>query len=98
MKIQFDPDRESHENMELIAKIIQAKAIDKNYEGCDLVVKTIKEAILKLEKKLGRLIPLEDLEEEAGQYYDIEEVSNAINAMKRNGDIFEPRKGFIKRV
>lgn len=60
---------------------------------------TIKEIINELENKLGKTIPLEDIIKEAEDKNlsesDVEEV---IQRLKRAGDIFEPRRGFISKI
>ncbi len=59
----------------------------------------IKEIINELENKLGKTIPLEDImkqaEEKGLSESDVEEV---IQRLKRAGDLFEPRRGFISRI
>jgi len=62
-------------------------------------ITTVKEIIKELEGKLGKTIPLEDVIEDAKQKNlkagDVEEI---IQKLKRSGDIFEPRRGFISRI
>ncbi|MBN2111511.1 minichromosome maintenance protein MCM [Candidatus Woesearchaeota archaeon] len=59
----------------------------------------LKEIINELENKLGKTIPLEDIikdaEEKGLSEADVEEV---IQRLKRAGDIFEPRRGFISKI
>jgi replicative DNA helicase Mcm len=59
----------------------------------------LKEIINELENKLGKTIPLEDIIKEAEEKglseADVEEV---IQRLKRAGDIFEPRRGFISKI
>ncbi len=59
----------------------------------------IKEIINELENKLGKTIPLEDIikmaEEKNLSEADVEEV---IQRLKRAGDLFEPRRGFIGKI
>ena len=59
----------------------------------------IKEIINDLEDKLGKTIPLEDLEEiakEKGMNED--EITDSIEKLKRSGDIYEPKRGFIQKI
>lgn len=59
----------------------------------------IKEMIAELEEQIGKTIPIEDLVEEArGKGVDKEEVEDVIEKLKRQGDIFEPKRGFIQRI
>lgn len=59
----------------------------------------VKEIINELENKLGKTIPLEDImklaEEKRLSEADVEE---AIQRLKRAGDLFEPRRGFISKI
>ncbi len=60
---------------------------------------TIKEIIVELENKLGKTIPVEDVIKTASEKgmgeSDVEEI---IQKLKKAGDIFEPRHGFISRI
>ncbi|MEM4264047.1 MAG: minichromosome maintenance protein MCM, partial [Candidatus Woesearchaeota archaeon] len=59
----------------------------------------IKEIIAELENKLGKTIPLEDVVRDATQKGMTDsEVEELIQKLKRSGDIFEPRHGFISRI
>jgi len=58
----------------------------------------IRETLSQLETKLGKLIPMEELEKAvAGKLTDIE-LEDAINQLSKSGDIFKPKKGFIQRI
>lgn len=60
---------------------------------------TVKEAIASLEEKLGKTIPIEELIKESQEKgVDADKVEEIIEKLKRAGDIFEPRKGFIQRL
>lgn len=60
---------------------------------------TIKEIINELENKIGKTIPLEDIEEIAKEKGLAEgEISEVIDKLKRSGDIFEPKRGFIQKI
>jgi len=62
-------------------------------------ISTIKEIIAELEGKIGKTIPLDDIIEQAKQRnIDEDDVEEAIQKLKRAGDIFEPRRGFISRI
>lgn len=59
----------------------------------------IKEIITDLENKLGKTIPLEDVVGAATDRGISEaEVEEMIQKLKRSGDIFEPRRGFISKL
>ncbi|MFH1840410.1 MAG: minichromosome maintenance protein MCM [Nanoarchaeota archaeon] len=60
---------------------------------------SIKEIIYDLEKRGMKSIPLEDISAEAAERgIDEEKVEEAIERMKREGLIFEPKRGFIQRI
>ena len=65
-------------------------------------IKFIKKVIQELEEELGDLVPFDDIIKRALdskqltiREYEIEEI---IETLKREGDYFAPRTGFIKRV
>ena len=59
----------------------------------------IKEIITDLENKLGKTIPLEDVVQAASEKgMSDAEVEEMIQKLKRSGDIFEPRRGFISKL
>lgn len=59
----------------------------------------VREIIADLEIKLGKAIPIDDIVREAAERgikdADVEE---SIEKLKRSGDIFEPRRGFLQRL
>ena len=59
----------------------------------------IKDIINELENKIGKTIPIDDIVDEA-KSRDIEEdkVEEAIEKLKRSGDLFEPRRNFVQRL
>ena len=59
----------------------------------------VKEIIEELENRVGKQIPIEDVLREALRRKISEsDVEEAIEKLKRVGDIFEPRRGFIQRI
>lgn len=59
----------------------------------------IKSIINDLEKTLGKTIPVDDIIESAKQKgMDDDLVTDALEKLKRSGDIFEPRRGFISKL
>jgi len=58
----------------------------------------IKVALEKLENNLGKLIPMEELEKEIkGQMTD-EEFEETLDRLKKAGDVFNPRRGYVQRM
>ncbi len=59
----------------------------------------VKEILIELEKQVGKLIPLEDLIRAAAeQGLEESEVEDAIQKLKRAGDVYEPKNGFLSRI
>lgn len=59
----------------------------------------VKEVISDLENKIGKTIPMDDVVNEAkNRGLDNDKVEEAIEKLKRSGDIFEPRRGFITKL
>jgi len=56
----------------------------------------VKEALSKLEGRLGKLIPLEELRKELEGKMDDKEIDESLEKLTRAGDVFHPRKGFIQ--
>jgi replicative DNA helicase Mcm len=53
--------------------------------------------IIELESRMGKMIPLEELQKEfEGKMTEIE-IEEAIVELKRKGDVYEPRKGYVSR-
>ena len=63
-------------------------------------IMAVKDVISELEKSLGKKsIPIEDVTAEAlNRKISESEVEEAILRLKRDGEIFEPRRGFISRI
>jgi len=58
----------------------------------------VREAISKLESRMGKQIAIADLKTELSGKLSESEVDEIIEKLRREGDIFEPRKGFIQRI
>ncbi len=60
---------------------------------------TVKEIIAELENKVGKVVPIEDIVKEAqSKGLSESEIEDIIQKLKKGGDIFEPRHGFISRI
>ncbi|MAG08014.1 AAA family ATPase [Candidatus Woesearchaeota archaeon] len=63
------------------------------------VIIIIKDIINDLEKTIGKTIPIEDVVKEAKeQKIEEDKVEEVIERLRRSGDVFEPRRGFISRL
>ena len=58
----------------------------------------VRETIAQLESKLGKLIPLEELERALEGKMSSIDLEDAITQLVKSGDIFRPKQGFIQRV
>ena len=58
----------------------------------------VKEAIIRLESKIGKLIPVEEIERELGGKIQRADLDEALDKLALSGDIFHPKKGYIQRV
>ncbi len=59
----------------------------------------LKDIIGELEAKLGKSIPIEELVAEAkNRGLDEDKVEEALERLKRSGDVFEPRRGFVSKI
>ncbi|UZE94097.1 MAG: minichromosome maintenance protein MCM [Candidatus Pacearchaeota archaeon] len=58
----------------------------------------VREALVRLESRLGKLIPVNDLKAELSEKISEHELDEIIDRLKRSGDIFQPKKGFVQRI
>jgi len=58
----------------------------------------VREALTRLESRLGKLIPYEELLKELGEKLDEDSMNEAIDELHRVGDVFIPRKGYIQKL
>jgi replicative DNA helicase Mcm len=59
----------------------------------------LKEIIGELETKHGKSIPIDDVVAEArNRGMDEDKVEEALERLKRSGDVYEPRRGFVSKI
>lgn len=59
----------------------------------------VKEIITELENKVGKIIPLDDIAEEAkNRGISEDKLEEVLEKLKRVGEVFEPRRGFLSRI
>jgi len=58
----------------------------------------VRDTITELEDKLGKMIPMEEIEKELKDKITKEELDEAINKLSISGDIFKPRRGYISKA
>ena len=62
-------------------------------------IQVVKEIITGLEGKLGKTIPIDDVVSEAkDKGINEEKVEEVLEKLKRVGEIFEPRRGFLSKI
>jgi replicative DNA helicase Mcm len=59
---------------------------------------TVRDTVIDLENKIGKMIPLEELEKELEGKISKEEIEEALNKLSNSGDVFSPRRGYISRT
>ncbi len=57
----------------------------------------VRDTIIDLENRLGKMIPLEEIENELQDKLSKQEIEEAINKLSISGDVFKPRRGYISR-
>ncbi len=57
----------------------------------------VRDTITDLENKLGKMIPLEEIENELEGKLSKEEIEEAISKLSISGDVFKPRRGYISK-
>ena len=58
----------------------------------------VRDAITQLENRLGKMIPIEEIEKELQGKLDKNEIEEAINKLNTHGEIFKPRRGYVGRT
>jgi replicative DNA helicase Mcm len=59
---------------------------------------TVRETIIELESKIGKMIPVEEIENELERRLKKEEIEEAIDKLNAHGEIFKPRRGYVQKV
>ncbi|RMD45986.1 AAA family ATPase [Candidatus Pacearchaeota archaeon] len=58
----------------------------------------VRDTIEALENRLGKLIPLEELEKALKGKMKVEDIDEAVGKLLKAGDLFRPKRGYIQRV
>lgn len=58
----------------------------------------VRETIARLESRIGKLIPIEELAKELEGKLSTAEIDDSLDKLKMSGDIFEPKRGFVQRT
>ncbi|MFH1327134.1 MAG: ATP-binding protein [archaeon] len=59
---------------------------------------TVRDIITELENRLGKMIPIEEIEKELEGKMTKEEIEEAINKLNSQGEIFKPRRGYVGKT
>jgi len=59
---------------------------------------TVRDTLSHLESRLGKLIPMEEIEKELEDKLTKDEIEDAISKLQASGDIFKPKRGYIQRM
>ncbi|MEM3074926.1 MAG: minichromosome maintenance protein MCM [Candidatus Pacearchaeota archaeon] len=89
MQAGFDQETQSFDIDKIVTGVTASKR-GKIFE--------VKEAIINLENKLGKMIPIEELEKELEGKIKKSDIDEAIEKLSMSGDIFHPKKGYVQRV
>jgi replicative DNA helicase Mcm len=55
----------------------------------------VRDVIISLEERLGKMIPIEEIEKELQGKMTKEEISEAIDKLNMEGTVFKPRRGYV---
>ena len=58
----------------------------------------VRETLARLESRLGKLIPVEEIKKELQGKVEEREIDDSLDKLTISGDIFHPRKGFVQRM
>ena len=58
----------------------------------------VRDTITELENRLGKMIPIEELEQELEGKLSKDEVEEALGKLNSQGEIFRPRRGFVSKT
>jgi len=61
-------------------------------------IMNVRDIIIDLENKIGKMIPIEEIEKELEGKMSKDEIDEAMNKLSSSGDIFSPRKGYVSRT
>ncbi len=58
----------------------------------------VKETVKELEEKYGKMVPLDILKKELGNNISDTEFDEALEKLKKSGDLFQPKSGFVQLI
>lgn len=88
MQVGYDPETKTFDIDRFSTKMSSSKRSK---------IILLKESIKSLEEKYGKQVPLDILRNELKDFSD-SEFEDALEKLKKSGDIFQPKKGFVQNV
>ncbi|MEK6872041.1 MAG: minichromosome maintenance protein MCM [Nanoarchaeota archaeon] len=88
MQVGYDPETKTFDIDRFTTKVSSSKRNK---------IILMKETIRKLEPAFGKQVPLEELRKELSDLSE-EEFEHALDQLKKSGDVFQPKQGFIQDV
>jgi replicative DNA helicase Mcm len=79
-------------------KTIDIDRISGNSASQRTKIAIVRETVEALENKLGKLIPLEEVEKALKDKMKTEDIDEAIGKLLKSGDLFRPKRGYIQRM
>lgn len=58
----------------------------------------VRDIIIDLENKMGKMIPMEEIEKELEGKINPAEIDEALDKLRSSGEIFSPKRGFVQRT
>ena len=89
MQVGYDPETKSFD----IDRIATGTSTSQRSK-----VIIVRETLTKLEERLGKFIPIEELEKELEGKMDKDSIDESLQKLIASGDVFTPRKGFVQRI
>jgi len=59
---------------------------------------SVRDIIVDLENRLGKMVPTEEIEKELEGKMSKDEIDQALNKLSNSGDIFTPKRGYVQRT
>ncbi len=88
MQVGYDPETKTFDIDRFTTRISSSKRSK---------IILLKETLKKLEEKFGKQVPIDELRKELKDFSDLE-FEDTIEKLKKSGDIFQPKQGFLQDV
>jgi len=88
MQVGYDKDTKTFD----VDKIMGTGATERNK------IHYVQDALEELEKRLGKLIPMEEIAKALVGKVSEAEVDEAVGKLLKSGDLFRPKRGFVQRM